>query len=210
MTEDAPHILVVDDDTRLRKLLRDFLSKEGYAVTTAADAKEARERMRTFRFDLIVLDIMMPGESGLDLTRSLRNGDSVPILLLTAMGESEDRIRGLEQGADDYLAKPFEPRELLLRINSILRRAPKVNPVEPSVLSLGAFVYHPERNELLHNGQPVRLSHAEGQILRVFAERPGDIVSRDELARRTGAEANPRTVDVQITRLRKKIEADPR
>lgn len=208
---DAPHILVVDDDNRLRNLLRDFLSKEGYVVTTAADAGEARGRMEGLVFDLMVLDVMMPGETGLELTQSLRKTSNVPILLLTAMGETGDRITGLESGADDYLTKPFEPRELLLRINSILRRMPAQAPaVEPVHLSMGDFSYDPDRNELTRTGEPVKISTAEGQLLLAFSERPGTIITRDELGLRTGAEANLRTVDVQITRLRKKIEADPK
>ena len=209
MTDDAPHILVVDDDERLRALLKRFLTDNGFLVTAAADAAEARGRMAGMLFDLLVLDVMMPGETGLDLCRALRRTSAVPILILTAMGEAEDRIAGLEHGADDYLAKPFEPRELLLRINSILRRvAPAQSAAEPQDLAFGAFRYDAAKEELTRDGEPLRLNAAERALLRVFAERPGTVISRDDLARRTGATANPRTVDVQITRLRKKIEPD--
>jgi len=203
---ERPHILVVDDDTRLRQLLRKYLTDNGYAVSTAADAADARRHLDGMAFDLIVLDIMMPGESGLDLTRSLRG---VPILLLTAMGEAADRIQGLEAGADDYLSKPFEPRELLLRIASILRRVPRDEPA-PRVIVLGRFVFDAERGELRQGNQAVHLTSAEGTLLSVLAKEAGAALSREELASRTGNVGNPRTVDVQVTRLRKKIEDDPR
>jgi two-component system phosphate regulon response regulator OmpR len=162
-------------------------------------------------FDLIVLDVMMPGEDGMQLTRSLRaDGNRVPVLLLTARGEVDDRIRGLEAGADDYLSKPFEPRELLLRLASILRRTPRDEPAPVRELRLGAFVWDMERSELRQGGQPVHLTQAERDLLAVLAEVAGQGVGRDELALRTGNSANPRTVDVQVTRLRKKIEDDPR
>jgi two-component system phosphate regulon response regulator OmpR len=208
---DDSHILVVDDDRRLRELLRKYLSDNGYLVATAADAAEARSRMAGVSFDLIVLDVMMPGEDGMQLTRSLRaDGNRVPVLLLTARGEVDDRIRGLEAGADDYLSKPFEPRELLLRLASILRRTPRDEPAPVRELRLGAFVWDMERSELRQGGQPVHLTQAERDLLAVLAEVAGQGVGRDELALRTGNSANPRTVDVQVTRLRKKIEDDPR
>jgi two-component system phosphate regulon response regulator OmpR len=208
---DKPHILVVDDDTRLRELLRKYLSDNGHLVATAADAAEARSRMAGLAFDLIVLDVMMPGENGLSLTRHLREtGNRVPILLLTAMGEVDDRIRGLEAGADDYLSKPFEPRELLLRLGSILRRVPRDEPEPAKELRLGAFAWDIGRSELRRDGQPVHLTQAERELLAVLAEVAGQEMSREDLAVRTGSSANPRTVDVQVTRLRKKIEDDPR
>ncbi|EPY01212.1 response regulator [Magnetospirillum fulvum] len=209
---DGGHVLVVDDDRRLRELLGKYLSENGYLVVTAADAAEARARMAGLAFDLIVLDVMMPGEDGMSLTRALRtDGNRVPILLLTARGEVNDRIRGLEAGADDYLSKPFEPRELLLRVGSILRRAPRED-AEPVVtaLRLGPFTWDIERAELRRGDQPVHLTQAERDLLAVLAETVGQGVSRDELAARTGSAANPRAVDVQVTRLRKKIEDDPR
>ena len=209
---DEAHILVVDDDKRLRELLRKYLSDNGYLVATAADAAEARQRMAGLSFDLIVLDVMMPGEDGMALTRSLRaEGAKVPILLLTARGEVDDRIKGLEAGADDYLSKPFEPRELLLRLGSILRRVPRDEPeLPPRELRLGGFTWDMARSELRSGDQPVHLTQAERDLLAVLAEVAGQGVARDDLAVRTGNSANPRTVDVQVTRLRKKIEDDPK
>jgi len=209
---EKPHILVVDDDTRLRELLRKYLSDHGYLVSAAAHAAEARAKLAAIAFDLLVVDVMMPGESGLDLTRAIRADNSVPILLLTAMGETADRIKGLESGADDYLAKPFEPRELLLRIASILRRVPReATPAEADEpLKLGDFAFCPLRSELTQKGQMVHLTTAEIALLAVLAETPGQAVSRDDLAARTGNAANLRAVDVQVTRLRKKIEDDSR
>ena len=203
------HILVVDDDERLRKLLRKYLLDNGYVVTTAADAREARQQLGAIAPDLIVLDVMMPGESGFELTKALRAKGPVPILLLTAMGATEDRIHGLESGADDYLPKPFEPRELLLRIAGILRRAPREEaPAAPRLVRFGRFVFEPQRGELRDGGSIVHLTSAEAQMLGLLTGAPGQALSRDELAGRTGA--MPRAVDVQVTRLRKKIEADPR
>lgn len=211
MTEDQPHILVVDDDTRLRELLRRYLSTNGFLVTTAGDAAEARAKLGGLAFDLIVLDIMMPGESGLELTESLRRTSDVPILLLTARGESDDRIAGLEAGADDYLAKPFQPRELVLRMTSILRRQ-AVRPVEPSTVApvrLGPLMYHPDRDELRAGDEVVRLTTAEASLLRVLAASPGVTFSREELTERSRVAGNARAIDVQVTRLRRKIEPDP-
>lgn len=207
---DRSHILVVDDDTRLRELLRKYLTDSGYAVTTAADAAEARQRLAGLTFDLIVLDVMMPGESGLDLARWLRPANSVPILMLTAMGEPEHRITGLESGADDYLAKPFEPRELLLRIASILRRVPRETMAEIREVAMGEFLYDVERQELRRADERVHLTSAETALLAILAEAPGKAFTREQLGLRLGNGANPRTVDVQVTRLRKKIEDDPR
>ncbi|BAE49353.1 response regulator [Paramagnetospirillum magneticum] len=208
---DDAHILVVDDDRRLRELLRKYLSDNGYLVATAADAAEARQCMAGLAFDMMVLDVMMPGEDGMALTRSLRaEGNGLPILLLTARGEVDDRIKGLESGADDYLSKPFEPRELLLRVASILRRSPRDEPEPTRELRLGAFVWDMGRAELRQDDQPVHLTQAERDLLSILAEVSGQGVSRDDLAARTGNSANPRTVDVQVTRLRKKIEDDPK
>ena len=209
MNADIPHVLVVDDDDRLRELLRKYLSENGFLVVTASDAADARAKLTTLAFDLIVLDLMMPGESGLDFAGDLRKESAVPILMLTAMGEPEDRIAGLERGADDYLAKPFEPRELLLRIHSILRRVPK-QPDEPVVVRLGDVLFDPEREELRRDGVPVRLTSIEAALLATLAENPGAILSREELGERTGAAGGGRAVDVQVTRLRRKIEPDPR
>ena len=208
--DDKPHILVVDDDDRLRQLLRKYLSDNGYLVTTAASAAEARAKLAVVEADLMVLDVMMPGEDGLSLTRDLRGQSALPILLLTAMSESEDRISGLESGADDYLSKPFEPRELLLRIASILRRAPKVEGIAVKLVGLGAFVWDAGRAELRQGDEVVHLTTGERELLGILAEAAGQAVSRDDLANRTGNGANPRAVDVQVTRLRKKLEDDPR
>jgi two-component system phosphate regulon response regulator OmpR len=209
--DDKAHILVVDDDTRLRGLLRKYLADNGYLVAVAEDAAEARAKLAALAFDLIVLDVMMPGEDGISLTRDVRRTCGVPILLLTAMGETQDRIAGLEAGADDYLTKPFEPRELLLRIASILRRAPKPGP-EPAVrpLALGLFVWDPARAELRQGDEPVHLTTAERELMTILADAAGQVVERDDLAARTGNAANARAVDVQVTRLRKKLEDDPR
>ncbi|MBN2752426.1 MAG: response regulator transcription factor [Rhodospirillaceae bacterium] len=214
-TSSPPHILVVDDDTRLRGLLQRFLSENGFMVSQAADASEARQALLSLEFDLLIVDVMMPGEDGMSLTRSLRETRDVPILMLTAMGETDDRITGLEAGADDYLTKPFEPRELLLRITAILRRAHRpgdnaLGEAGMEILSLGNCVYDARRDELLCGEELVRLTPAEASLLRELAQRPGEIFSRESLAAATGAARNLRTVDVQVTRLRKKIESDLR
>lgn len=203
------HILVVDDDVRIRTLLQKFLTDNNYLVTTAADAAEARAKLRSFDFDLLILDVMMPGESGFDLTKSLRETSQVPILLLTARGEAESRIEGLERGADDYLAKPFEPRELLLRIASIVRRTFK--PEMPAIreVRMGACTFDLARNELVANGRHLKITSGEAALLRVLALNAGKPVSRAELMAKSGATME-RSVDVQMTRLRRKIETDPR
>ncbi|MGC2857361.1 response regulator [Novispirillum sp. DQ9] len=213
MTQEEPHVLVVDDDERLRTLLRRYLSDNGFVVTTAADAAEARAALATMVFDLLVVDVMMPGEDGLALTRSLRqDGNTVPVLMLTARGEAEDRIAGLEHGADDYLPKPFEPRELVLRLTSILRRArqPAPQPVaEVAAVSLGALVFDPARRELRRGEERVALTEGETDLLAALA-RHADPVEREDLAAEVGLDGNLRSVDVQVTRLRRKIEDDPR
>ena len=209
--DDKPHLLIVDDDRRLRELLRKYLSDQGFLVTSAKDAAEAREHLALLVFDLIILDVMMPGESGVQLCASLQGPDDPPIMLLTAMGEVDQRIEGLESGAEDYLTKPFEPRELLLRIKTILRRKPVV--VEAPVadcLALGEYQWDMERQELRQGESAVRLAPAEVQLLSILAASVSQAISRDELAERTGNEANPRAVDVQVARLRRKIETDPR
>ena len=209
MSEEA-HILVVDDDARLRLLLSRYLSENGYMVSTAADALEARRQLASMEFDLIVLDVMMPGESGIELTRGLRQAGDVPILLLTAMGDTADRINGLDAGADDYMGKPFEPRELLLRIGSVLRRSVREAAPERAQARFGRFTFDFERQELAENGAPIHLTTAEAALLGVLVGYAGETLSREELAELTGVDGNLRTVDVQITRLRKKIEDDPR
>jgi len=213
MNEDAvaelPHILVIDDDTRLRALLQRYLTEQGFRVTTAVDAADARAKLASIAFDLLVLDIMMPGETGLELTETLRRYSAVPILLLTAMNETESRIAGFECGADDYLSKPFEPRELVLRINAILRRAPA--PVQPrGKVNFGEFCFDLEREELTRAGAYVRLTTAETSLLKALARRPGEPITRDDLGEESMISGNARTIDVQVTRLRRKIEADPK
>lgn len=209
------HLLIVDDDERIRGLLQKFLIRNGFWVTSARDAAHARSILSGLEFDLIVLDVMMPGEDGVSLTRSLRETLSTPILLLTAKGETEDRIVGLEAGADDYLAKPFEPKELLLRINAILRRVPSVNETlnSPKIIPLGALRYDVDRAELMQGEIPVRLTATENALMKIFAANMGEAISRgqlvEDLGRDTG-QAQERAVDVQITRLRRKIEADPK
>jgi len=207
---DSSHILVVDDDARLRQLLSRYLAENGYMVSTAADAGEARRQLDSMEFDLIVLDVMMPGETGIELTRGLRQANNVPILLLTAMGDTADRITGLDAGADDYMGKPFEPRELLLRIGSVLRRSTREAPPERPQVRFGRFSFDLERQELAEDGAPLHLTTAEALLLGVLVGRSGETLSREELAELTGVDGNLRTVDVQITRLRKKIEDDPR
>jgi two-component system, OmpR family, phosphate regulon response regulator OmpR len=208
MSPESPHILVVDDDARLRKLLARYLADHGFLVATAENATDARDKLGSFAFDLIVLDLMMPGESGLAFAVDLRRRSGVPILMLTAMGESENRIAGLETGADDYMVKPFEPRELLLRIGNILRRAPQTNAV-PTV-RMGDMVFDLEREELRHHDASVKLTSVETALLAALARRPGVAMSREELIDLTGAAGGDRAVDVQVTRLRRKIERDPR
>ena len=204
----APHILVVDDDTRIRELLKRFLMENGYIVTIAKDAAQARQYLTGLSFDLLVLDVMMPGESGLELASSLRKSSNVPILMLTARGEAEDRIAGLERGADDYLPKPFEPRELLLRIGSIMRRA-RSEIEEKTTISMGPCHFDAERGELRRDNEPVRLTTSEVALLQVLASSPGSTFSRMDLSEQTGAGLE-RSIDVQITRLRKKIETNPK
>ncbi|MBV9551398.1 MAG: response regulator [Alphaproteobacteria bacterium] len=212
---DAAHLLVVDDDPRLRDLLRRYLAESGFRVTAAADAGEARARLASFSFDLIVLDVMMPGETGLALTRSLRSpengGNPVPVLLLTAMAEAEDRVNGLESGADDYLAKPFEPRELVLRIRNILqRRPPPDEPAPPAELCFAGFRFDVARGELFRDGELVRLTAGESALLSGLAQGAPAAVSREDLSRAAQFSGNVRNVDVQMTRLRRKVEPDPR
>jgi two-component system, OmpR family, phosphate regulon response regulator OmpR len=204
-----PHLLVIDDDARLRDLLRRYLVDQGFRVTTAGDAGEARAKLAALAFDLVVLDVMMPGEDGFSLTRSLRAESRIPILLLTAMAEAEDRINGLERGADDYLAKPFEPRELVLRIRNILQRLPQPG-LAGHELRLGACRLDVARGELYRGGDAVHLTAAETALLMALARRAGEALSREALAEDAQFSGNVRTVDVQVTRLRRKIERDPK
>jgi len=207
--EERHHILVVDDDARLRTLLQRYLSDHGYRVTTAQSAAEARQRLQSFAFDLIVLDVMMPGETGLRFVETLREASDVPVLMLTALSETEHRIAGLERGADDYLAKPFEPRELLLRIGLILRRsAPAPAAPPPAQVRLGAFRYDVVREDLWQGETRVPLTAAERRLLTALARQPAQPLGREALLEATGISGNLRTIDVQVTRLRRKIEPD--
>jgi len=216
---DPSHILVVDDDDGIRTLLKKYLTRNGYAVTAARDAAHARRLLDLLAFDLLVIDVMMPGEDGLSLTRSLRETLTTPIMLLTAKSEADDRINGLESGADDYLAKPFEPRELLLRIAAILRRI--VEPATltetaepPKTLSLGVCRYDMARGELWRHDAPVRLTTAEAAMMRILSRQPGEPVTRSALLGEGDTSddggVQERAVDVQVTRLRRKIEEDPK
>ncbi|WP_270936264.1 response regulator [Falsiroseomonas oryzae] len=211
---EPPHLLVVDDDARLRALLQRFLTEQGFRVTAAADAAAARHALAGIAFDLVVLDVMMPGESGIELVERLRGeGQEVPILMLTARGAPDDRIAGLEAGVDDYLAKPFDPRELALRIRTILRRIAPPPPAEPTAgpVQLGLRWFDPQRVELRGPEGVVRLTGGETALLAALAARPNEVLSREEIAAALGTpEAGERAVDVQVTRLRRKVEPDPR
>ena len=208
LPDDAPHLLVVDDDRRIRDLLSRFLFAEGYRVTTAETAADARAKLEGLRFDLLILDVMMPGETGFEFARKLRTASSVPILMLTARGESESRIQGLEIGADDYVGKPFEPRELSLRIANILKRArPAAAPPAESVC-FGEFLFHIARGELKRGEELIHLTDREREMLRVLAATPGETVPRLALGG-NGGSIGERAVDVQVNRLRRKIERDP-
>jgi two-component system, OmpR family, phosphate regulon response regulator OmpR len=207
----APHVLVVDDDRRLRDLLARFLGEHGYRVSTAASAAEARAKSETFVFDALVLDVMMPGETGFDYARTIRQASQVPILMLTARADPADRVSGLEIGADDYLPKPFDPRELILRLGNILRRTPSTaarSSDAPDLIRFGPFAFRFDRGELRRDDEVVRITEREREILSILGTRAGSNVPREELAG-GGSSANERTVDVQINRLRRKIEVDP-
>ncbi len=208
---ERPHILVIDDDKRLRELLRRYLAENGFRVTAASDAREAWARLESLTFDLIVLDVMMPGQNGFEFAEELRLKSSVPILMLTAMAEPEDRIGGLERGADDYLGKPFEPRELVLRIRRILARVPAPAALEPaSHVHLGPFAFDLKREALSRRGRPVRITSGEARLLKVLASHAGEPVERERLLAESRLAGSLRTVDVQVARLRRKIEPDPR
>ena len=208
LADDAPHLLLVDDDRRIRDLLSRFLGNEGYRVTTAKSAADARAKLTGLHFDLLILDVMMPGDAGFDLARSIRTSSAVPIIMLTARHEAESRIEGLQIGADDYVAKPFEPRELVLRIANILKRAaPVIAPPVESV-AFGPYIYHIERGELRDGEKVIHLTDRERDMLRILAATPGETVPRAALTGGDGS-VNERAVDVQINRLRRKIERDP-
>lgn len=209
------HLMIVDDDERIRSLLKKFLMRAGFLVTAARDGAHARRLLAGLDFDLIIMDVMMPGEDGVSLTRALRETMTTPILLLTAKGETSDRIAGLEAGADDYLSKPFEPKELLLRVNAILRRMPDTVAEDstPKVLHLGDIRYDIERGEMWQGEDLIRLTGTESLLMKIFSACPGEPISRAKLVEELGrdrGQAQERAVDVQITRLRRKIEADPK
>lgn len=209
------HLLIVDDDQRIRELLQKFLARNGFLVTGARDAAHARRLLTGLEFDMLIIDIMMPGEDGFALTKDLRRTLTTPILLLTAKGDADDRIRGLEMGADDYLPKPFEPKELLLRVNAILRRVPKTNFVvePPKTLQLAEFRYDVTRGELWKGEKRIRLTATENVLMKIFAANAHESVSREKLVTDLGkgdGSAHERAIDVQITRLRRKLEADPK
>jgi two-component system phosphate regulon response regulator OmpR len=211
LSDDAPHILIVDDDRRIRDLLSRFLTSEGYRVTTADSAAQARAKFDGLNFDLLILDVMMPGETGVEFARSIRNsagGSGVPIVMLTARHEIEHRIEGLQAGADDYLAKPFEPRELLLRVSNILRRAHPPAPAPAESVRFGKFIFHIGRGELRKGEDSIKLTDRERDMLRMLAKTPGETVSRLELAG-NGSAVSERAVDVLVNRLRRKIEQNP-
>jgi two-component system phosphate regulon response regulator OmpR len=206
--DDAPHLLVVDDDRRIRDLLSRYLTGEGYRVSTADSAAAARAKLSSLSFDLLILDVMMPGETGFEFARSIRQSSLVPILMLTARDAAESRITGLEIGADDYVAKPFEPRELSLRISNILKRAKPATTPPPESIRFGPFVFHIGRAELRRGDEVIRLTDRERAMLTVLAANSGETVARAALAG-NGGSASERAVDVQINRLRRKIERDP-
>lgn len=207
--DDAPHLLVVDDDARILTLLSRYLSENGYRVSTAPSATEALAHLQGLSFDLLVLDVMMPGQSGIDLARTVRATSQVPILMLTARSEPLDRIAGLESGADDYIGKPFEPRELLLRIAAVLKRAAVPPPPRPAeIVRFGDFVFHLDRGELKRGDEVIRITDREREMLRILARVPGETIPRQDLAAPSG-ETSERAVDVQVNRLRRKIEKDP-
>lgn len=212
LSDHAPHVLVVDDDRRLRDLLTKFLSENGFRVSAAASAAEARSKSESIVFDALVLDVMMPGENGFDFARWVRQSSQVPILMLTARANPSDRVTGLEIGADDYLPKPFEPRELILRLGNILKRAApaEASPGDAAIdfIRFGPFIYRFDRGELRRDQETIRLTEREREILTILGQRAGDNVPREDLSG-TGGAANERTVDVQINRLRRKIEIDP-
>lgn len=209
MLKDYAHILVIDDDLRLRNLLSRYLQENGFAVSAAKDAENARMFLGQYKFDLLIVDVMMPNETGLEFLQKLRYDSDVPAIVLTAMGETQDRISGLEAGADDYLPKPFEPKELVLRINNILRRVPEKNKHDTQILKFGDFVFDLSKKELRHKNEGiVHITPVEQSILCILGQKIGQIFAREKLAELLGAEQSPRSIDVQITRLRKKIESD--
>lgn len=204
-----PHVMVVDDDRRIRDLLSRYLDDNGFVVVSASDAGEALRLLESFSVDVLVVDVMMPGKSGFEFTSELRMRSNLPVLLLTALGEAQDRIQGLEAGADDYLPKPFEPRELVLRLNAILKRTARKAP-EGGKIRVGAWIFDPVTEELSRGDERRKLTSVEATLLKVLGAANGEVLSREDVARRCGIDSGERTIDVQVTRLRRKIEEDTR
>jgi two-component system phosphate regulon response regulator OmpR len=207
LPDNAPHVLVVDDDQRIRDLLARYLFESGFRVTTASNTAAARASMRSLTFDLVILDVMMPGESGLEFARHLKSIAPVPICMLTAKAEAENRVEGLEAGVDDYVTKPFEPRELVLRLRNIMRRG-QIAAGPRDEIRMGDFTFHAARGELKRGEETIKLTERERDLLRLFASRPGTPIARHELANDESS-GSERAIDVQINRLRRKIETDP-
>lgn len=206
--EALPHILVVDDDDRIRDLVSRYLNEHGFVALSVDSAQSAAAALRHAVFDAIVLDVMMPGQTGVEWTRELRRKNDIPVLLLTAMGEIDDKVLGLQSGADDYLTKPFDPRELVVRLQAILRRRPAAPDGEDYQLKIGEMIFDPTINTLTIDGAPIRLTDVEANLLKALGRRANDILSREMLAELCGLDAGERTIDVQVTRLRKKLGED--
>ena len=207
MNKDFFHILVVDDDDRIRDLVKQYLEENKFLVTTAKDAEDAKEKLKIIKFDILILDIMMPGESGLTLTREIKKKGPIPIILLTAKGEVKDRITGLEFGADDYLGKPFEPKELLLRIKNILNKTQK--PILPEEIYVGNVIINLKKLSIKANNKTIKINPQEKRVLGKMLEFPGKVFSRDDIKKIVNINKE-RTIDVMITRLRQKIESNPK
>jgi len=207
MNNNIPHILVVDDDDRIRELVKEYLDENNFLVTTAIDAFDAKKKLEIIKFDIMILDIMMPGKSGLSLTEEIKKNNTTPIILLTAKGESMDRIKGLETGADDYLSKPFAPKELLLRIKNILNKTKK--PVLPDQIYIGNSIVNLKKLEIKKEKKNIKINPQEKKILEKMLETPGKVFSREDIGKIINI-TKERTIDVMITRLRQKIETNPK
>ena len=207
MNKNTFHILVVDDDDRIRELVKEYLEENNFLITTAKDSQDAKKKLKIIKFDLIVLDIMMPGQSGLSLTKEVKKNNSMPIILLTAKGETIDRIEGLEIGADDYLGKPFEPKELLLRIKNILNKTKKI-PL-PNEVYIGNALINLKKLSIKLNEKVIKINPQERKVLEKMLESPGEVFSRENIGKIINI-SKERTIDVMITRLRQKIESTPK
>lgn len=209
MTGEKPHILVVDDDTRLRSLLQRYLRDNNFYVSVAKDASEARSRIKDYVFDILIVDIMMPNETGLEFLKAFREESSIPVIMLTAMGETGDRIQGLELGADDYLAKPFEPKELVLRIKNVIKRKPAVKAKALDRLNFGNCIFDMIKKELVDTeGKVIHITPVEQALMTILGHKSAQVFTREKLAEMLGAGQSPRSIDVQVARLRRKIEED--